>query len=93
MKWFDHVKAFDCIRVWALCHHGWIPTLIVFALSVFDPAINIVRMNMNLMFLVKSYNARGFQYVNIPALKGVYMLVPSGPLAGCWSITSFNQFR
>ena len=34
--------AFDCVRVWAVCGHKWLPTFIVFILSMSVPAINIV---------------------------------------------------
>lgn len=39
--------AFDCLRVWGITQHQWIPTILVFALSMFDPAVNIVRVFSN----------------------------------------------
>ncbi|KAK7688753.1 hypothetical protein QCA50_008292 [Cerrena zonata] len=35
--------AFDCVRIWSICQHAWIPTVLVFVLSMFEPAINIVH--------------------------------------------------
>ncbi|KAK7688710.1 hypothetical protein QCA50_008248 [Cerrena zonata] len=35
--------AFDCVRIWSICQHAWIPTILVFVLSMFEPAINIVH--------------------------------------------------
>ncbi|KAK7693026.1 hypothetical protein QCA50_002591 [Cerrena zonata] len=34
-------RAFDCVRIWSICQHAWIPTVLVFVLSMFEPAINI----------------------------------------------------
>lgn len=33
--------AFNCLRTWGITHQ-WLPTILVLALSLFDPAINIV---------------------------------------------------
>ncbi|KAK7688727.1 hypothetical protein QCA50_008266 [Cerrena zonata] len=34
-------EVFDCVRIWSICQHAWIPTVLVFVLSMFEPAINI----------------------------------------------------
>ncbi|KAK7688761.1 hypothetical protein QCA50_008300 [Cerrena zonata] len=39
---FFHMQAaFDCVRIWSICQHAWTPTVLVFVLSMFEPAINI----------------------------------------------------
>ena len=37
--------AFDCIRIWGITQHQWVPTMIVFCLGMFDPVINIVSIS------------------------------------------------
>ncbi|KAK7688733.1 hypothetical protein QCA50_008272 [Cerrena zonata] len=39
---FPIQAAFDCVRIWSICQHAWIPTVLVFVLSMFEPAINIL---------------------------------------------------
>ena len=85
---FWKMLAFDCIRIWAICGHSWLPTCIVFALSMFPPAINIVCGTVCAL----SWHSLWLQYANIPALTAKYSLVPSGPLAGCWITENFDPF-
>ena len=40
------LPGFDCLRVWVICEFEWIPLIIVFILSMFIPAINIVSLYM-----------------------------------------------
>ncbi|KAK7684425.1 hypothetical protein QCA50_012372 [Cerrena zonata] len=62
--------VFDCLRIWGITQHRWFPALLVFTLSMFDPAINI-------------YNY---------AIPESYQLVPSGPLAGCWTFSTAQEY-
>ena len=46
---FDHVHqfvdgfvVFDAVRIWSICGHKLVPTLVVFVLGMFEPAVNIV---------------------------------------------------
>ena len=42
LKLSDQALAFECVRIWSICGHQWIPTATVFALSMFSPAVEIV---------------------------------------------------
>lgn len=46
--WFPSLAyiqaAFDCIRIWSICQHEWLPTLLVFVFGMADPAINLVSL-------------------------------------------------
>lgn len=39
------LPAFDVLRIWGICQHKWIPTAVVFLLSMFGPAVNIVSVD------------------------------------------------
>ncbi|KAK7688703.1 hypothetical protein QCA50_008241 [Cerrena zonata] len=41
---FSHMQAaFDCVRIWSICQHAWIPTILVFVLrGVITRAISVV---------------------------------------------------
>ncbi|KAK7688752.1 hypothetical protein QCA50_008291 [Cerrena zonata] len=45
--------AFDCVRIWSICQHAWIPTVLVFVLSMFEPAINIALFNLGRFDILK----------------------------------------
>ncbi|KAK7688689.1 hypothetical protein QCA50_008227 [Cerrena zonata] len=64
--------SFNCIRVWSICQHAWIPTMVVFLLSMFNPAINL--------------------YGNKEVFFQEYIVVLSGPLAGCWSTVADSPY-
>lgn len=41
------ILAFNCLRVWGITQHQWLPTLFVFVFSIFDPVINTVSLSLN----------------------------------------------
>ncbi|KAK7682106.1 hypothetical protein QCA50_014692 [Cerrena zonata] len=43
-------RAFDCLRIWGITQHQWFPTIIVFTLGMFEPAINIFNYTTPLSF-------------------------------------------
>lgn len=40
MGWF--IIAFDCVRIWSIYKHEWLPTILVFVLSMVEPAMDLV---------------------------------------------------
>ncbi|KAK7688683.1 hypothetical protein QCA50_008221 [Cerrena zonata] len=70
---------FNCLRIWSICQHQWVPTLLVFTLGMFDPAINIYAYSINFLG----------SYLAVPSgpLAGCWVESDTISYIYCWTIS------
>ncbi|KAK7688739.1 hypothetical protein QCA50_008278 [Cerrena zonata] len=68
------VKSFDCVRIWSIYQHAWIPTVLVFVLSMFEPAINIDLCNLGRFDILK-YSQASLNSFSILLLLNIFAVL------------------
>ncbi|KAK7676582.1 hypothetical protein QCA50_020458 [Cerrena zonata] len=78
--------TFDCLRIWGITQHQWLPTLIVFTLSIFDSAANIYTYSNSPEYTIVSSVGIITRTISVAAYAAVLIFT----ISAIWSVLRVN---